>query len=120
MIARNTRIALTIIDKLCRRLQNANLKIQHLVKKDAEGLIALHLSTVFQELPAGQSSVPFQKCLEDVSLSLELPMEDVRKTLENLRGEGILGLDGETLRLVDPEKLHRITESVGKEPASSA
>jgi len=120
MIARNTRIALTIIDKLCRRLQNAHLKIQHLVKKDAEGLIALHLSSVYQELPVGQTSVPYQKCLEEVSFSLELPMEEVRKTLEDLQGAGVLGLEGDGLRLVDREKLHRITESIGKEPASSS
>jgi CRP/FNR family transcriptional regulator, cyclic AMP receptor protein len=119
MIARNTRIALTIIDKLCRRLQNANLKIQHLVKRDAAGLIALHLSSVYQELPSGLETVPFQKCLEEVSLSLELPMEDARKTLEALLDEGILGREGDALRLVDREKLHQITESVGKEPASS-
>ena len=120
MIARNTRIALTIIDKLCRRLQNAHLKIQHLVKKDAEGLIALHLSTVYQELSGAQPSVPFQKCLEEASLSLELPMEEVRKTLEDLQRAGVLGMKGDDLQLVDREKLHRITESVGKEPASSA
>jgi len=120
MIARNTRIALTIIDKLCRRLQNAHLKIQHLVKKDAEGLIALHLRSVYQELPSGQSSVPYQKCLEEMSLSLELPMEEVRKSLEDLQRAGILGMEGDGLQLVDRDKLHRITESVGKEPAGSA
>jgi CRP-like cAMP-binding protein len=120
MIARNTRIALTIIDKLCRRLQNAHLKIQHLVKKDAEGLIALHLRSVYQELPSGQSSVPYQKCLEGMSLSLELPMEEVRKSLEDLQRAGILGMEGDGLQLVDRDKLHRITESVGKEPAGSA
>src|SRR5208337_2498115 len=116
MIARNTRIALTIIDKLCRRLQTANLKIQHLVKKDAEGLIALHLRSVYQELPSGLQTVPFQKCLEEMSLSLELPMEEARKTLEALVEAGILGRDGEALRLVDRDKLHRITEAVGREP----
>jgi CRP-like cAMP-binding protein len=120
MIARNTRIALTIIDKLCRRLQNAHLKIQHLVKKDAEGLIALHLRSVYQELPSGQSRVPFQKCLEDVSLSLELPMEEVRKTLEGLQRDGVFTIEGDGLLLVDREKLHRITESVGRDPAGSA
>jgi CRP/FNR family cyclic AMP-dependent transcriptional regulator len=119
MIARNTKIALTIIDKLCRRLQTAHLKIQHLVKKDADGLIALHLSSLYQELPHGQAGVPYQKCLEDVSLSLELPMEEVRKTLDSMQANGILGMDGETLLLVNREKLQRITESMGKETASS-
>lgn len=51
MITRNARIALSIIDKLCRRLQNAHLQIQHLVRRDARGQIALHLRYVFQDLP---------------------------------------------------------------------
>jgi len=119
MIARNTRIALTIIDKLCRRLQMAHLKIQHLVKRDAEGLIALHLSSVYQELPSGDAVVPFQKCLEETSLSLEIPMEDARKALKALEESGVLRVEGDNLRLVDREKLHQITEAVGREPAAS-
>ncbi len=113
MIARNTRIALTIIDKLCRRLQTAHLKIQHLVKRDAEGLIALHLSSLFQELPSGETAVPFQKCLEEMSLSLEIPMEDARTALKALEDSGVLKVEGESLRLADRGKLHQITEAVG-------
>ena len=120
MIARNTKIALTIIDKLCRRLQTAHQKIQHLVKRDAEALIALHLSSLYKELPTGESIVPYQKCLEEVSLSLELPMEEVRKTLDEMETAGILAKEGDGLRLVDGGRLHLITESMGKEPAGSA
>jgi CRP/FNR family cyclic AMP-dependent transcriptional regulator len=120
MIARNTRIALTIIDKLCRRLQTAHLKIQHLVKKDARGLIALHLRSLFQELPSVHAGLPFQKCLEDVSLSLELPMDDVHKALEGFVSEGVLAHEGETLTMIDKEKFLELTERVGREPAESA
>ncbi|MGA2974052.1 MAG: cyclic nucleotide-binding domain-containing protein [Spirochaetia bacterium] len=120
MITRNARIALTIIDKLCRRLQNAHLKIQHLVKKDARGLIVLHLRSLYQELPSGESALPFQKCLEEVALSLELPMEEVRGVLEGLQAEGVLGKEDDSLRVMDWDKLLKLTESVGKEPAESA
>jgi CRP-like cAMP-binding protein len=120
MIARNTKIALTIIDKLCRRLQTAHQKIQHLVKRDAEALIALHLSSLYKELPSGDLIVPYQKCLEEVSLSLELPMEEVRKTMDEMENAGILAKEGDGLRLVDGGRLHLITESMGKEPAGSA
>jgi len=120
MIARNTRIALTIIDKLCRRLQTAHLKIQHLVQRDAEGLIALHLKSLYQELPSGEAAVPYQKCLEETSLSLEIPMEDVRKALTALEDSGVLRTEGESLRLVDRERLLGITEAVGREHAPSA
>jgi CRP/FNR family transcriptional regulator, cyclic AMP receptor protein len=120
MIVRNARIGLSIIDKLCRRLQTANLKIQHLVRKDAHGLIALHLRYHFQEMPNGRMTTPFEKCLEEVSLSLELPMEEVRGVLQELERDGVLALEAGSLRLVDQERLLRLTESVGKEPAESA
>lgn len=115
MIARNARIALTIIDKLCRRLQTAHVKIQHLVKKDARGLIALHLRSLFQELEADRSTIGYQKCIEDVSLSLELPMDAVREVLEAMTGEGLLTLKSDSLSLGDREKFLLFAESVGDE-----
>jgi CRP/FNR family transcriptional regulator, cyclic AMP receptor protein len=115
MIARNTRIALTIIDKLCRRLQNAHLKIQHLVKKDARGLIALHLRSLFQELEAGRSSIAYQKCIEEISLSLELPMDAVREVLETMARDGLFAIASDALSLVDRERFLLMTESVGDE-----
>jgi CRP/FNR family transcriptional regulator, cyclic AMP receptor protein len=119
MITRNARIALSIIDKLCRRLQAAHLKIQHLVKRDARGLIVLHLRSMFQELPVGTSALPFEKCLEEISLSLELPMQDVRGVLRGLHDEGVLEVTGDSLRVKDQERLIVLTESVGSEPAES-
>ena len=120
MIARNVRIALTIIDKLCRRLQAAHLKIQHLVKRDARGLIVLHLRSLFQELPSDRPMVALEKCIEEVSFSLELPMENVRKVLADLVTEGVLGRDGDMLKLADTEKFTALAESVGKDPVESA
>jgi CRP-like cAMP-binding protein len=120
MITRNSRIALNIIDKLCRRLQDAHLKIQHLVKKNARGLIALHLRHRFQELPSSQPSLPFQKCLEEVCLSLELPMDEVGGVLDKLLVEGILAMDGDHVRLVDRERLLQLTEAVGRQSPESA
>jgi len=120
LIARNALIALNIIDKLCRRLQNAHMKIQHLVKKDARGLIALHLRYLFQELPSGTGSASFETCLEDISLSLELPMEEVRSVLSKLQVDGILAVEGDSLLLVDREKLFQLAESVGGEAGESA
>ena len=89
------------------------------MKRDAWGLIALHLRYLHQELPGGQEAVPFEKCLEEVSLSLELPMEIVRGVLVEMQGQGILLKTGDSLSLVDREKLLKLTESVGKEQGAS-
>ena len=119
MIARNALIGLNIIDRLCRRLQSAHLKIQHLVRKDARGLIALHLRCLFQELPAGPPSVPAAKCLEDVSASLELPLEEVRAAFAQLERDGILRVTPDSVVLADREKLWQMTETVGRDPSDS-
>ncbi len=110
MIARNARIALSIIDKLCRRLQSAHLQIQHLVRRDARGQIALHLRYLFQELPAGQQVVPFERTLDDVSLAFEMPREEVRRMLGALQEEGLLGISDQSITLLDREKLFRLTD----------
>jgi len=113
-ITRNARIALTIIDKLCRRLQAAHLKIQHLVRRDARGLIALHLLQAFQETPGGEPAIPFKSTLEEISLSFEMPLEEAGKVLEGLLSDGTLARDGDRLRVTDREQLLKITESAGR------
>jgi CRP/FNR family cyclic AMP-dependent transcriptional regulator len=105
MITKNAKVGLSIIDKLCRRLRNADLKIQHLVKKDEEGLIALHLHTMFQALPEGESTIPLAKVLDDITLTLELPREDVAGILDKIKASGIIQVDGDAVRVLDHGKL---------------
>jgi CRP-like cAMP-binding protein len=110
MITKNARVGLSIIDKLCRRLQNANLKIQHLVKKDEMGLIALHLHHLFQELPPGKTAIPYQEILDDISLTLELPRDKVAAILDRLQDAGAVCHTEDNLELKDSEKLFTLTE----------
>ncbi len=110
MITKNARVGLSIIDKLCRRLQNANVKIQHLAKKDEMGLVALHLHQLFQELPAGRTSIAFQGILDDVSLTLELPRDKVAAILDRLQDAGAVRHTADDLELIDGEKLFTLTE----------
>ena len=121
MIARNTRIALTIIDKLCRRLQNAHLKIQHLVKRDAEGLIALHLSSLYQELPSGlQARVPTRSAWRKCRSASSFPWRKCGKRWTTLGQAGMLGKGRETrFASWTARSSTSITEAVGKEPAGS-
>jgi len=111
MITRNPRIGLSIIDHLCRRLQTAHRKVQHLVRRDRPCLIALHLQQLFQELPRGAASLALQAALDDASLAFELPPEEVRTTVERLVADGILAIEGGELRLVDAARLAGLTGS---------
>jgi CRP/FNR family cyclic AMP-dependent transcriptional regulator len=113
MITRNPRIGLSIIDRLCRRLQAAHRNVQHLVQRDRAGLIALHLRHLFQELPAGGPSLPLAATLDDASLAFELPLEEVRAAVEGFTADGIFAIEADRLRLVDAARLAALTESSG-------
>ncbi|GAB4374548.1 MAG: Crp/Fnr family transcriptional regulator [Spirochaetales bacterium] len=103
MIEKNSRIAMNIIDKLCRRLQQANMQIQQLKRKNAPALIALHLVYAFEGAP--EDSIPFDKTLEEISLSLEMPLQEVEGIVHRLETEGILRKEGNALLLANPQAL---------------
>ncbi len=103
MIEKNSKIAMNIIDKLCRRLQQANMQIQQLKRKNAPALIALHLVYAFEG--ASQDSIPFDKTLEEISLSLEMPLQEVEGIVQRMETEGILKKEGKSLLLVNPQTL---------------
>lgn len=104
MIEKNAKIAMNIIDKLCRRLQHANMQIQHLKRKNAPSLVALNLFYAFEETDK-EGQIPLERTLEEVSLSLEVPAQEVRSIIEDFSRRGLLSLEGNTLKLLDKEKL---------------
>lgn len=115
MITRNPRIGLSIIDRLCRRLQAAHRKVQHLVQRDRAGLIALHLCDLFQELPQGATSLPLAMALDDASLAFELPLEEVRAIVDRFAASGVLAIEADRLRLLDAARLAALTAMGGSD-----
>jgi len=111
MIAKNPMIALSLIDKLCRRLQEANGKIRLLVRRNVKGLVALQLRFSFQE--AGHGGIPYGKTMEDLSRTVDLSAEDAKAVLDGLQEDGILAVHGETIACMDAEKLSRLAETAG-------
>jgi len=111
MIEKNARIALNVIDKLCRRLQHTNNQIQHLVKRNTKGLIALNLYYAFAENGFEQANLEYHKLSREISLNLELPQESVLEYIENLAKEGIVKTEESHIRLIDREQLNTLAES---------
>lgn len=103
MIEKNSKIAMNIIDKLCRRLQQANMQIQQLKRKNASALITLHLVYAFEGAP--EDSIPFDKTLEEISLSLEMPLQEVEGIVQRMESEGIVKKEGKNLHLVNSQAL---------------
>ncbi len=111
MIEKNARIALNVIDKLCRRLQHTNNQIQHLVKQNKKGLIALNIYYAFAENGFEQARLEYHKLSREISLNLELPQEAVLKYIENLAEQGIVKTESSLMTLRDKDKLYDLAES---------
>lgn len=105
MIEKNAKIALNIIDKLCRRLQNANSQIQLMFQRNQRSLIALNLHSRFASLATNEQYLPLDRTMEQTSMNLETPPELVSGYLEEFVEAGIIVIKGNTIRLVDKQKL---------------
>ena len=111
MINKNPKIALNIIDKLCRRLAYANQHLRHLARKDARGLIAMNLRLGFQA--AGGGGLDVERTVADFAENLELEAGQVRSVLEEFARGGILQLEAGEIRLADEAGLNAISEPLG-------
>jgi CRP-like cAMP-binding protein len=111
MVEKNARIAMNVIDKLCRRLQQANLQIQHLVRRNERALIALNLHYAFTEQGMGPEGLDFTKTLRELSLNMEFPQDKIRSFLDELRQQKIIIVEGSKIFLVDDARLKEIADS---------
>ncbi len=118
MIEKNARIALNVIDKLCRRLQAANAQIQVLVKRNEAGLIGLNLSYAFAETGTEPPTIDLHKTTRDISLSLEVPQERSMAFIKRLENAGVVSIAENTVTLLDRKKLTSIAESAGGKGAT--
>jgi CRP/FNR family transcriptional regulator, cyclic AMP receptor protein len=113
MIEKNAKIALNIIDKLCRRLQNANSQIQLMFQRNQKSLIALNLYTRFGDRKPDEQHLPLDRTVEQMSLNLETPPELVRENLNELAESGIISIKGNGVWLVDKGRLNQLANVGG-------
>lgn len=110
MIAKNTKIAMNVIDKLCRRLQNANSQIQTLVRRNERSVIALNLYNRFAESSAEDKALTFDRTVDEISLSLETPAATVEEVLRGFDSAGICKIESNAIRLKDKKRLVALTD----------
>ncbi len=111
LVQQNAKIALSIIVKLCKRLQHTNIQLQHIIEKDKKGILALNLYYTFKQKEQEQSPANLLTIIRDFSLNLELSQESVMKYLNELQAEGIISISGNTIHLENKERLFTIANS---------
>lgn len=113
MIQKNSKIAMNVIDKLCRRLQNANSQIQQLFRTNERSLIALSLYNRFTEEATEDGKLTMDRSVEDISLNLETPADFVSEVLYGFQSDGIVKIDGNSLLLRDKKRLVQLARQTG-------
>jgi CRP-like cAMP-binding protein len=113
MIEKNAKIAMNVIDKLCRRLEQANSQIQQLFRKNEESLVGLNLYNRFLEKPNDEQVLAYDRAVKEISLSLEVPAEAVARGIEQLSEHGIVTVQGNAIRLKNKTKLSELAEEIG-------
>ncbi len=111
MIAKNTKIAMSIIDKLSRRLQNANSQIQTLVRSNQRSMVALNLYNRFMERDGGTAALTMDRAVEEIALELNAPRNIITDLIDNFVHEGILELNENALRLKNKARLVALTDA---------
>ncbi len=113
MIEKNAKIALNVIDKLCRRLQNANGQIQLMFQRNQRSLIALNLYTRFGDRKPDEQHLPLDRTVEQISLNLETPPQLVQDHLKELASANVVAIKGNAIRLVDKSRLNQLANVGG-------
>jgi CRP/FNR family cyclic AMP-dependent transcriptional regulator len=88
MIEKNAKIALNVIDKLCRRLQNANQQLASLSSGNDGKKLLLNLYWTFQDSEG--ESLGLQEILSQGMTDQAIPQNRVEEVLEQLTQEKIL------------------------------
>ena len=110
MIEKNSRIALNVIDKLCRRLQHANTQIRHLVHAGFKSAIALNLYLRFQRMATEEGVLSLDRTNQEIAKNIEVDVSTVDAVVQELAAAGVLRIEQNSLRLVDEGKLCRAAD----------
>lgn len=105
MIGKNTKIAMNVIDKLSKRLQNANNQIQQLLRINQRSMVALNLYNRFMECESGDPVLTFDRTVEAIALELESPQLVISELINGFQEAGICELQGNALRLKNKKRL---------------
>ena len=114
MIANNARIALNIIDRLCRRLQAANSQIQVLANRSEKGLVYLNLYYAFAESGMENAKLDLHRVAREAAANLGIGQERIIAVARQLAEADVCVIDDTNLFLKDRSRLVALAQSGGE------
>ena len=105
MIEKNAKIALNIIDKLCKRLEHTNSQIKRFVTKDIKSLIAINLYYFIQEKGVDINNLNYTKITDDIAQNMELPLNLVQEKFKDFEKDAIIKITDNKIIIYNIDKL---------------
>jgi CRP/FNR family cyclic AMP-dependent transcriptional regulator len=113
MIAKNSSIAMNIIEKLCLRLEKADNQIRDLAKRDIKSLVISALNDLRRATKspgeAGASnSLNYSETVRHISMQVNASQEEVETQIKSLISSGFVSKDGNILEIIKGDDLDKL------------
>jgi len=107
LVEKNPKIALSIIDRLCRRLGSANAQIRQMAVNSSQHSLWVALQVLAQK-DEGMGTI--HQIQEELGMTLQCPQAEVEALIRQLVDKGALVLDGERVRVGDRALFQKLAE----------
>ena len=108
MIEKNPKIALNIIDKLCKRLENTTNQLSKISSSNQKEYIYLNLSYLFMEMGGEKPTLNLKTVLDELGLNLQIPQSVLAEELNDMARKNIIEVDQEHLILLNRKALQNL------------
>lgn len=113
MIAKNSSIAMNIIEKLCLRLEKADNQIRDLAKRDIKSLVISALNDLRRATKSpgetgASDSLNYPETIRNISMQVNASLEEVETQIGRLISSGFLSKDGVILEIVKGDDLDKL------------
>lgn len=107
LVEKNPKIALNIIDRLCRRLGSANAQIRQMAQQTSRHSLWVALQVLSQK-EDGMGTL--HQIQEELGMTLGCPQADVESLVRSLVDQGALALDGDRVLVRDRKLFQQLAE----------
>lgn len=113
MIEKNSRMAMAIIDKLCRRLELTTSQLVELGQANVQTAIAAYLQSLKSARP-DQNAWNLQTVVSELSLILQLPQERLTKNLHEFAERCAVEIHGDEIFIKTKDQFKSFLEGDGR------
>ena len=113
MIAKNSSIAMNIIEKLCLRLEKADNQIRDLAKRDIKSLVISALNDLRRATKSpgevgASDSLNYPETVKNISMQVNASQEEVESQIKRLISSGFVSQDGTVLEILKGDELDKL------------